>query len=313
MYLIATTIDPEKCTGCGQCVPVCPTEAIAMRDGKAVVVGSVSIGCGHCLAACPAGAISVAGLDEQSLVLRTIQWDTHFLAPGGANAGALVRLMASRRSCRNYQPTPVPRDLLEDLVQIGTLAPSGTNSQLWTFTIVPDRPGMIVFTQAVAGFFERLNARAANPFWRTFARVFLGDALGRYYRSYYRAVRSALEWWRQTGRDPLFYGAPAAIIVGSRPGGTCPAEDALLATQNILLAAHAMGLGSCLIGYAVAALRRDASIGRLLGLPPEEAVHAVIVLGYPAETYERAAPRRKIVPRIAFAKDDLAADPAPAA
>ena len=312
MHTIATTIDPAKCIGCGQCVPVCPTDAIAMRDGKAVAVGPVSIGCGHCLAACPADAIIVAGLDAESLRLRTIAWETRALAPGDFDAGALVRLMASRRSCRNYQDRPVARALLEDLVQIGAFAPSGTNSQLWTFTIVPDRPGMTLFAEAVAGFFERLNARAASPLWRTFARLFLRDALGRYYRSYYRAVRSALRQWREDGRDLLFHGAPAAILVGSRPGGSTPAEDALLATQNILLSAHAAGLGSCLIGYAVAALRREPALGRALGLAPEETIHSVIALGYPAETYERAAPRRRIVPRIAPAEECLAAAPAPA-
>ena len=57
--------------------------------------------------------------------------------------------------------------------------------------------------------------------------------------------------------DRLFHGAAAAILVTGRRQASCPAEDALLATQNILLAAHAMGLGSCLIGFAVEAMRRD--------------------------------------------------------
>ncbi|MEZ4578721.1 MAG: nitroreductase family protein [Desulfobacterales bacterium] len=39
-----------------------------------------------------------------------------------------------RRSCRNYKETPVPASVLEDLVRIGITAPSGTNSQMWTFT-----------------------------------------------------------------------------------------------------------------------------------------------------------------------------------
>lgn len=73
--------------------------------------------------------------------------------------------------------------------------------------------------------------------------------------------------------------------------------DALLATQNILLAAHSMGLGSCLIGYAVAAMKRDPSIQRSIGIPAEEEIHAVIALGYPDEVYQRVAGRKKVTPR----------------
>ena len=87
------------------------------------------------------------------------------------------------------------------------------------------------------------------------------------------------------------------MVVGSRNDASCPAEDALLATQNILLAAHAMGLGSCLIGFAVEALRRDRSLLKALQIPDGETPHAVIALGYPNETYQRPAGRFQPVVR----------------
>ena len=62
--------------------------------------------------------------------------------------------------------------------------------------------------------------------------------LDTYHREYYPLVKKVLEEWEVSGKDRLFHGATAAIIVGSKPGGSCPAEDALFATQNILLAAH---------------------------------------------------------------------------
>ncbi len=104
--------------------------------------------------------------------------------------------------------------------------------------------------------------------------------------------------WEARGRDRLFHGATAAILVGSRPGASCPAEDALLATQNILLGAHALGLGSCLIGFAVSAMQKDGRIQESLNIPREEPVHAVIALGHPAVTYQRMAGRRKAAVRF---------------
>jgi len=52
-------IDREKCTGCESCVEECPSEAIKMVDGKAVVDADACIDCGACVDACPVEAISM--------------------------------------------------------------------------------------------------------------------------------------------------------------------------------------------------------------------------------------------------------------
>jgi hypothetical protein len=58
-----------------------------------------------------------------------------------------------------------------------------------------------------------------------------------------------------------------------------------------------MGLGTCLIGFAVAALRQEPGLKRQLGLPGDETVYAVIALGYPAESYLHPAGRRPVSPQ----------------
>jgi Fe-S-cluster-containing hydrogenase component 2 len=50
-------IDPERCTGCGACVKVCPVGAIALMDGRARVDDETCTGCGACLDVCPQQAI----------------------------------------------------------------------------------------------------------------------------------------------------------------------------------------------------------------------------------------------------------------
>lgn len=53
-------IDAETCTGCGDCVEVCPTEALAMRDNLAVVADPEACNyCGYCEPICPVGAIEL--------------------------------------------------------------------------------------------------------------------------------------------------------------------------------------------------------------------------------------------------------------
>jgi nitroreductase len=100
------------------------------------------------------------------------------------------------------------------------------------------------------------------------------------------------------GRDRLFHGAPSVILVTSDKNASCPVEDGLLATQNILLSAHAAGMGSCLIGFAVEALRRDKSLSRALSITDNEVVCSAIALGYPDESYRRITGRRPVNSRF---------------
>ena len=290
-------IDRDLCSGCGLCVTVCPTGTISLIEGKAAVSGEESISCGHCESVCPQEAIRVIAIDEEMSRYKTFTMEKQWLPPGKYNTSVLVQLMASRRSCRCFTNQPVERAMLEDLVKIGITAPSGTNSQSWTFTILPTRKAVTSFAEHIASFFGRLNTASEKTMLRLFLKLIGKGELDAYYRGYYQKVKEALKEWRGSGKDRLFHGSTAAILVGSKPGASCPAEDALLATQNILLAAHSMGLGSCLIGYAVTAMKKDPSIRQSIGIPSEEGIHAVIALGYPDEVYQRVAGRKKVTPR----------------
>jgi nitroreductase len=205
--------------------------------------------------------------------------------------------MRSRRSCRNYKEKQVERNILEDLVKMGITAPSGTNSQGWTFTILPTRDSVLVLANQIARYFKELNNMAEKSYLRFFMKMAGNRELDFYYKNHYERVKETLSEWENNGRDRLFHGATSAIIVGYKPGATCPAEDALLATQNILLGAHSMGLGSCLIGFAVSAIKRDPKIKLTVGVPADEKVYAVIALGWPDEKYFGLAGRKKAVMR----------------
>jgi len=58
MY-ISIELDIEKCVGCAHCMRVCPTQAIRIREGKAVLREELCIDCGECIRACPHHAYDV--------------------------------------------------------------------------------------------------------------------------------------------------------------------------------------------------------------------------------------------------------------
>ncbi len=289
---VTTTIDAARCIGCGMCVLVCPKETISIAAGKAVVTGSESMACDHCAAVCPSNAIRVDAVRPLSSMFHTFCPDIRWLPFGRYDRADLVNLMASRRSCRNFSNRPVNRTLLTDLVNAGITAPSGSNCQPWTFTILPDRAALDGLGRRVGDFFKKINKMAGKSWLRSVLRWMGKPELDRYYIQHFDTVTKGLIAWERDGRDLLFHGATAAIVVAADKQASCPAEDAMLATGNMLLAAHAMGLGTCLIGFVVEAMKRDPNIVRMLGIPDHETPYAVIALGWPEETYQRVAGRK---------------------
>jgi len=292
---VTVVVDAAKCVGCEACLQVCPSETLAMIDGKAVVTGQESLGCGHCAAVCPTEAIHVKALDNAVLDFKTFSHAPHWLPPGEFPLDELVRLMRSRRSCRNFLDRAIPSDMLEDLAKIGQTAPSGSNCQAWTFTILSTRTAVRQLSEQVGIYFQGLNRLAEKQFLRSALKWIGRSELDFYYRNYYTSIRDGIQDWQRTGRDRLFHDAPAVILVGGRSGAACPQEDALLAVQNMLLGAHAMGLGTCLIGFVVAAIQRASSLKDFLNIPRDESIYATIAVGFPDEHYHRL-PGRKSAP-----------------
>lgn len=56
---MAVKVDLQKCTGCGTCVDVCPTEALKVKSGKVVVSQDDCTECETCIAECPEEALNM--------------------------------------------------------------------------------------------------------------------------------------------------------------------------------------------------------------------------------------------------------------
>lgn len=289
-------VDQKACTRCRECIRVCPHNSLSLVENRICFDDSACFSCGHCRAVCPADAIGIGAVPE-ALELVSVADAAGSWWQGEMAIQELVALMRMRRSCRNYLDRDVPDAVLTDLVKIGTTAPSGTNSQGWGFIITSGRKEVEFLGALVGEFYRRLNKKAKNPLLYLAAKIFAGDALGRYRRNYCQQVSEALTAWETHREDRLFHGAPAVLLITGKNSASCPGEDALLATQNILLAAHGMGLGSCLIGFAVEAIRRDRGLQRALGMVDDEKLYAAIALGYPAVKFLRPANRRRVLPR----------------
>ncbi len=142
-----------------------------------------------------------------------------------------IECMKTRRSIRAYQDKPVPRELIEDIVDCGRLAATAINIQPWRFVVVQDA-----------------------------------------------ATRKSIADTTDYGK--FIAQAPVCIAVFCEETKYY-LEDGSAATQNILNAARAHGLGTCWVAgdkkpYA-------SKVGEMLGVPKDHKLVSLIPIGYPAQ------------------------------
>lgn len=191
-----------------------------------------------------------------------------------------IEFAGERRSIRKFQNMAVPQEILESLVQAATWAPSASNRQDWEFVVVSS-PSI-----------KMKMAETVRSRWRT-----LIEHCGS------ECTREALEPYR--GNFDWFATAPVLILVTSkrpesflvdllnedlavRVGGSY--ASAILATQNLILAAHAAGLGTCCLTGPVAA---EDALRDLLGIKRTRRLACLVALGYSAEE-PTPSPRKPI-------------------
>jgi nitroreductase len=176
---------------------------------------------------------------------------------------AVMEAIRKRRSVRAYEPKPVPRDLLQSVIDAGNEAPSAMNSQPWRFVVVED------------GSAKKTLLRAALPQAKKITEL-VKDADPERYEAIKKRYAEL--------PDPVYYSAPAVIfVIGS---GRYAAHSCPLACENMMLAAHALGLGSCWVGFG-AMVTDDPEVRRLLDLKDDEAIFGPILLGYPKGEAQR--------------------------
>ncbi len=285
------TIDGAKCTLCGKCTEICPGAVLNIKKDRLEVEDEGCILCSHCYAVCRFDAVGFNGVLRE-IAMGSFPYREKLILPGEFSPELLVNLLRSRRSTRKFLEKEVPDSMLRDLVEVAVTAPSGSNCQSWEFTVLNSREKVNGLAEGIGNSFRKLNRVAANPLLRYLSVFIAGRAIIKYYRDHYESVEYGLAEAGK-GRDLLFHGAPALIIVHSSMEGSLPVEDAQYASYNIALLAHSLGLGTCYIGYASEVMNRTKKIKTGIGIPEKNRVHAVLVLGYPHVTFSRQSLRKE--------------------
>ena len=178
--------------------------------------------------------------------------------PDTTTLDPLLELMRRQRAVREFTADPVDDGLIEKILEAATRAPSAKNEQVLRFVVVK--------APAVKAKVAELVGEVAGP-----------------------------------GRTPWDQVPVLIFVVAANPfgqtvtGGAAQAGSVYPGIQNLLLAAHAAGLGAVLTTSR--AKLKEAELRALLNLPEDHAIDAIIPMGWPAAKLGKN--RRRPVSEIA--------------
>jgi nitroreductase len=167
----------------------------------------------------------------------------------------LLEAIKTRRSVREFLPDPVRNEDVERIVDAGRYAPSAGNSQPWRFLVVTDRESLgKLYDRAIAVIERRIDdsdklSNEEKP------------AATAQYRSYAEKIFAA----------PVF----VFVFVETGPHPDLLDYDGALTVQNLLLAAHALGYGSCV----QTSLFPEELVGDHFGVPTDHRFICAVPIG----------------------------------
>lgn len=192
----------------------------------------------------------------------------YLLMPRNENGDHFLELLLGRRSIRRYQQKSVPQELVDKLLTAAIWAPSAHNRQPWRFVVISALEKKSQLAQAMG---DRLKKDLTQDGVET--NVIENDVS----RSYRRITAAPL----------LVLVCSSMEDMDSYPDErrqinewTMAVQSTAMAGQNLLLVAHALGLGAC---WMCAPLFCPEVVQEVLELPVNWEPQGLVTIGYPAE------------------------------
>lgn len=172
----------------------------------------------------------------------------------GSQKDAILNNILTRRSIRKFKEEQVKKTDIDTIMKCAIFAPSALNKQPWEVRVIQN-PRLL----------EDINKR------------FLKFAEG-------KTLQGSAAKYKEPGFS-IFHHAPTVIVIARDKSSEISYMDCGILLQNILLSAHALGLGSCPLGTLVSVLNLPVNqdILRAIHIPENYEVAINVALGYPDE------------------------------
>lgn len=281
--MITIDIEKESCIKCGKCVKVCPAYILTQTDSKSDIGTrnvNTCIACGHCVAVCPTDSILHSEFPEQKVHLLNRD-----ILPAPEQVMELCR---ARRSNRAFLSSPVPKEFLMQIVEAAHLAPTASNGQEVSFTLITDPDLLKQVSNITIDTFANTVKKITNPIIKPVLSLISPEAKGA------APKLMAVIAKQKSGTDAILRGAKAVLLFHTPASSNFGKQDANLAYQNASLMAESLGVSQFYTGYVCIAIDLDKKqkLAKLLNI--EGTIHAGMALAMPAFKFPKYVDRDEL-------------------
>lgn len=176
----------------------------------------------------------------------------------------VLRVIKERRSMRKFKEEQLKDSEMEQIIEAGLFAPSGHNKQTWNFTVVQNKEIL-----------DELSV-AAKEVCKTFPDEYIQKLAN-------------------NEKFHVFYDAPTVVIVSGKDNEFTMKEDCSAATQNMLLAAESLNIGSCWVEFVgiLFSSEKGAEYKSKLNIPEGYSPLHAVALGYKGVELTNAPARKE--------------------
>ena len=295
----------------GRCIS-CGSYKSEFTGSKSEYFGKVCLACHNCEAICPHDAL----IFPHYYRVEKGRWSNTALSIPGKGKGYpnpfmevnppafeeiekkitdTERVIYRRRSNRVFTDKEVPREVVHRILEAGRFSPSAGNSQPWKFIVIRDR-----------ALLDELS-RDCTKTLGLVTRIYQGKGPLR------KLVKNSAAFLRPDGIDQrpmvaiqalltpqfgekqmdVFFGATTVIyVLVHHMGISAPVFSTGMCCQNMVLAAHSLGLGTCYAGFGTEPVNMSKKLKKKLGIKwPYDHVATSIVVGYPSVQIDKPVER----------------------
>lgn len=260
--MINFKVAEDKCIECGLCKEDCPVGIINLTPKASIAKEKEKncMKCQHCLAICPTAAISILGKKPEDSVSYKAEMPS---------AQAMSNHIKTRRSVRKFKDENLDQELIRELMETASHAPTGHNDNAVLFSLIDNKEDILIFRDAVYKAIKKASVEGNLP-------------------KKYAMLASFQKLWEKVGVDIIFRNAPHMLIATAPAKDASPKIDSIITLTYFEFAANANNVATLWNGMITWVIEEiDPSLRDLIGIPQDHSVGYTMIFGKAGVKYAR--------------------------
>ncbi len=283
-------INHSTCKKCMLCVEVCPNKILTKNESGEISFRperkELCFKCGQCMAICETKSIFINGYSYEKDFFELPEYEQ------GSLEKPFYNLIYTRRAVRNFKDKPVPKELLEKIVDAISFAPPGFPPVKTKILVVSDPAIIRQSLPHMINLYDKLLQMMKKPIFRYFISKEVGSkkfkTMNKHLVPLLKVRMSAV---KAGNEDPFTRNAPAMILFLADKNGEDISQDISIAATYGMLASHSLGLGGSIMDIIPPAINKSPELRKMYNIPEDHEVITSMIIGYPKFKYRRGIKR----------------------